>query len=110
MARILYIDDDDGLRRLVARALTRRGHTVDVADGGAAGVAMAAGGGYDIAAVDHYMPGMDGLETLASLRALPDAPSVVYVTGSEEGRIAIAHAGVLDRDDFDHHIQELLRS
>lgn len=104
MARILYIDDDAGLRRLVARALTRRGHVVDVADGGAAGVAMAEAGAetgagpYDIAAVDHYMPGMDGLETLAKLRALPAAPSVVYVTGSEEGRIAIAalRAGAAD--------------
>ena len=98
MARILYIDDDEGLRRLVARALTRRGHTVDVADGGAAGVAMAQAQGYDIAAVDHYMPGMDGLETLAALRALPEAPSVVYVTGSEEGRVAIAalRAGAAD--------------
>ena len=98
MARILYIDDDAGLRRLVARALVRRGHEVEVAEGGADGVAMAQASRYDIAAVDHYMPGMDGLETLAKLRALPDAPSVVYVTGSEEGRIAIAalRAGAAD--------------
>ena len=98
MARILYIDDDAGLRRLVARALGRRGHAVATAEGGAEGVAMAAAEQYDIVAVDHYMPGMDGLETLGRLRALPAAPSVVYVTGSEEGRIAIAalRAGAAD--------------
>ena len=90
MARILYIDDDAGLRRLAARALKRRGHEVATADGGTEGVAMAQAAQYDIAAVDHYMPGMDGLETLERLRALPEPPSVVYVTGSEEGRIAIA--------------------
>lgn len=98
MARILYIDDDAGLRRLVSRALERRGHVVATAEGGDAGVAIASAERFDIVAVDHYMPGMDGLETLARLRALPDPPSIVYVTGSEEGRIAIAalRAGAAD--------------
>lgn len=36
------------------------------------------------------MPGQDGLATLEALRALPDCPPVVYVTGSEESRIAVA--------------------
>lgn len=36
------------------------------------------------------MPGMDGLATLEKLRALPDCPPIVYVTGSEESRIAVA--------------------
>lgn len=96
--RVLYIDDDDGLRRLVERALKRRGFDVVPASGGAEGIARAAAERFDLVAVDHYMPGMDGLETLAGLRALPDAPPVVYVTGSEEGRIAIAalKAGAAD--------------
>ncbi|RZM27859.1 MAG: response regulator, partial [Sphingomonas sp.] len=53
---------------------------------------------FDLIAVDHYMPGMDGLETLEALRRLPDPPPVVYVTGSEEGRIAVAalKAGAAD--------------
>jgi len=44
------------------------------------------------------MPGMDGLETLAAITALPDPPPVVYVTGSDEGRIAVAalKAGAAD--------------
>ena len=98
MARILYIDDDAGLRRLAARALERRGHAVTAAEDGAAGIALAEAEHFDIAAVDHYMPGLDGLETLARLRALADPPSIVYVTGSEEGRIAIAalRAGAAD--------------
>jgi FixJ family two-component response regulator len=36
------------------------------------------------------MPGRDGLSTLEGLRALPDCPPMVYVTGSEESRIAVA--------------------
>ncbi|MET4898064.1 histidine kinase dimerization/phosphoacceptor domain -containing protein [Sphingomonadaceae bacterium jetA1] len=97
-ARILYIDDDDALRRLVTRALSRHGYAVTGAASGAAGVDLAAGGGFDLVAVDHYMPGMDGLETLSAILALPEPPPVVYVTGSDEGRIAVAalKAGAAD--------------
>ncbi|QDZ08870.1 response regulator [Sphingomonas panacisoli] len=98
LRRLLYIDDDPGLRRLATRALTRRGFDVVCAESGAEGVAMAAVEHYDLIAVDHYMPGMDGLETLAKLRATAGCPPIVYVTGSEEGRVAIAalKAGAAD--------------
>ena len=97
-ARVLYIDDDDGLRRLASRALARRGYAVSAADGGEAGLALAAAEPFDLIAVDHYMPGMDGLATLTALRARGDGTPVVYVTGSDEGRIAIAalKAGAAD--------------
>ena len=88
--RILYIDDDEGIRRLVSRALTRKGYEVSLAATGAEGVAMVTAGAFDLCAVDHYMPGMDGLGTLEALRALPACPPIVYVTGSEESRIAVA--------------------
>ena len=87
--RILYIDDDPGLRRLVEKLLGRRGHTIVAAESGAEGLAQAKAGGFDLIAVDHYMPGMDGLETLEALRALPEIPPIVYVTGSDETRIAV---------------------
>ena len=95
---VLYIDDDAGIRRLAARALARRGYRITLAENGAEGVAKAAAERFDLIAVDHYMPGMDGLETLEALRLLPDPPPVVYVTGSEEGRIAVAalKAGAAD--------------
>ncbi len=96
--RILFIDDDAGLRRLATRALERRGYHVTTADGGEAGIALAGEGQFDLIAVDHYMPGMDGIETLERLRKIAGSPPVVYVTGSEEGRIAVAalKAGAAD--------------
>ncbi len=96
--RVLYIDDDAGIRRLAARALARRGYQVTLADGGAEGLALATAEPFDLVAVDQYMPGMDGLETLARLAALPSPPPVVYFTGSGEGRIAVAalKAGAAD--------------
>ncbi len=71
---------------------------VETALSGAEGVEKAKAAAYDLIAVDHFMPGQDGLATLAELRALPDAPPIVYVTGSEESRIAVAalKAGAVD--------------
>jgi two-component sensor histidine kinase len=44
------------------------------------------------------MPGQDGLATLEALRQLTDCPPVIYVTGSEESRVAVAamKAGAAD--------------
>ena len=106
--RVLLIDDDEGLCRLATRALGRRGFGVTTASSGEAGIELASGSQFDVVAVDHYMPGLDGLATLERLRKLPDAPPVVYVTGSDEGRIAVAalKAGAADyvvktvSDDF----------
>ncbi|URD59784.1 response regulator [Sphingomonas sp. KRR8] len=96
--RILYIDDDPGLCRLVQKSLERQGYRVATANTGDEGLALAAAGGFDVIAVDHYMPGQDGLETLTALRKLRDCPPVVYVTGSEESRVAVAalKAGAAD--------------
>ncbi|MBW8745620.1 MAG: response regulator [Sphingomonas sp.] len=96
--RILYIDDDEGLRRLVSRALRRRGFQIDCASDGKEGVALAEQARYDLIAVDHYMPGQDGLATLQQLHQLPDPSPVIYVTGSEESRVAVAalKAGAID--------------
>ncbi len=90
LPHILYIDDDAGIRRLVSRALARKGFTVSTAASGQQGVEMSRAQAFDLVAVDHYMPGQDGLTTLAALREMPDCPPVVYVTGSEESRIAVA--------------------
>jgi len=96
--RVLYIDDDAALRRLAQRSLERRGYRVELAASGAEGVRLAADGGFDLVAVDHFMPELDGLGTLEGLRALPSPPPVVYVTGAEESRIAVAalKAGAVD--------------
>jgi len=95
---VLYIDDDAGICRLATRALARRGYDVTCAEHGEQGLEFASTTAFEVVAVDHYMPGIDGLETLERLRLLPDPPPAVYVTGSDEGRIAIAalKAGAAD--------------
>jgi DNA-binding response OmpR family regulator len=88
--RVLYIDDDEGLCRLVTRALSRKGFDVVSAGSGQEGVALVMREPFDLVAVDHYMPGRDGLATLAELTAILNCPPVVYVTGSDEGKLAVA--------------------
>ena len=104
-ARILYIDDDPGLCRLVQKDLERQGYVVEIAADGASGVARIAQGGIDVVALDHYMPNQDGLETLACIRNLAEPPPVIYVTAMQEGRVAVAalKAGAADYVAKDVH-------
>jgi two-component sensor histidine kinase len=88
--RILYVDDDAGLRRLVQRALERRGFAVETADGADTALARLNTETFDLIAVDHHMPGKDGLTLLGEIAALPAAPPVVFVTGTDDTRVAIA--------------------
>jgi two-component sensor histidine kinase/CheY-like chemotaxis protein len=98
MPTLLYIDDDEALSRLVERGLTRLGFKVVHAASGTAGLERLAQGGIDVIALDQYMPGLDGLETLERILAIPDAPPVVFVTASQDSNIAVTalKAGAAD--------------
>jgi two-component sensor histidine kinase len=95
---VLYVDDDEGLRRLVRKALERRGYSVTVAATGEEGLVLAKTQAFDVIALDHYMPGLGGFETLLELHRRPDPPPIVYVTGSDESRVAVSalKAGAAD--------------
>lgn len=111
---LLYIDDDPGLARLVEKDLSRHGYEVDWAADGDAGLAKLASNHYDICALDHYMPGREGLDVLPEIVALPDHPPVVYVTGAQDGRIAVSalRTGAVDYviKDVSADFTALLRS
>lgn len=97
--RLLYIDDDRGLSRLVEKELGRHGYAVTCALDGDAGLDLLRSDAvFDVCALDHYMPGREGLDVLPDILALTDPPPVVYVTGAQEGRIAVAalRAGAAD--------------
>jgi two-component sensor histidine kinase len=95
---LLYIDDDEALARLVDRGLTRLGLKVVHAASGQAGLDRLTQGGIDVVALDQYMPGLDGIETLEQILKIPDAPPVVFVTASQDSAIAVTalKAGAAD--------------
>src|SRR5712664_446835 len=95
---LLYIDDDEALARLVDRRLTRQGFKVVHAASGDHGLDRLQQGGIDVIALDQYMPGLDGLETLERILAVPNAPPVVFVTASQDSSIAVTalKAGAAD--------------
>ena len=95
---LLFIDDDEALARLVDRGLTRAGFKVVHAASGSDGLDRLTQGGIDVIALDQYMAGLDGLETLERILAIPDAPPVVFVTASQDSSIAVTalKAGAAD--------------
>jgi two-component sensor histidine kinase len=98
MPTLLYIDDDEALARLVDRGLTRLGFNVVHAASGKIGLERLQQGDIDVVALDQYMPGLDGLETLERILAIPGAPPVVFVTASQDSSIAVTalKAGAAD--------------
>ena len=112
--RLLYIDDDRGLSRLVQKELGRHGYEVTCAPDADAGYEALQAGQFDVCALDHYMPGREGLDVLPDILALPAPPPVVYVTGAQDGRIAVAalRAGAADYviKDVSEDFTALLRS
>jgi two-component sensor histidine kinase/CheY-like chemotaxis protein len=95
---LLYIDDDETLARLVDRGLTRLGFKVVRAASGTDGLERLRQGGIDVIALDQYMPGLDGLETLERILAVSNAPPVVFVTASQDSSMAVTalKAGAAD--------------
>lgn len=88
--RVLLIEDDGGLRRLVSRDLERAGYEATTVATCAEGLTLLTSGQYDVIALDHFLAGETGLDLLPALKSLPDAPPVIYVTGTDDGRVAIA--------------------
>lgn len=114
LIRLLFIDDDPGLSRLVQKELGRHGYEVTLAPDGDAGLDLLDQTDFDIVALDHYMPGREGLDVLPDVLDRPAPPPVVYVTGAQEGRIAVAalRAGAADYviKDLSEDFTALLRS
>ena len=81
MATILIVDDDAALREGLAETLADLGHRAEEAPDGAAALRHLGGGGAaDAVLLDLRMPGMDGLEVLRRVRALPHPPPVAVLT------------------------------
>ena len=97
---VLVIDDDEELRILTRRALTKAGHRVLEARGGEEGLAMIAEQPPDLILLDLFMPPPDGFEVLGILRACEATQSIPVIVltahGDEESARRSFEGGATD--------------
>ena len=92
---ILLVEDDRAVAAIAARTLRRAGYPVQVVHGGADAIQLVrAGERFELVITDVIMPGMDGGETAAALRAL--GPSLRFLFVSGYTRDTMLERGVAD--------------
>src|SRR4029077_14531631 len=93
------VDDESGVRASLSGILTDEGYAVETAESGEACLTTLESRRFDPILVDGWLPGIDGLETLAKIReADPDVP-VVLISG--HGNIETAVKAVrMGGEDF----------
>jgi two-component system, cell cycle response regulator CpdR len=86
MAKILITEDEESLRRFVARALRLDGHETFEAGDGAEGLERLDEGSYDLLLSDIRMPVMDGIELAHQAAARFPQMKILLMTGYAEQR------------------------
>jgi two-component system cell cycle sensor histidine kinase/response regulator CckA len=81
--RILVVDDEAPVRRVIERALKRRGYSVVGAPSGVSAMNILRGSQsrFDVVITDVMMPGMDGAELARWIRSEQPGASVLFVSG-----------------------------
>lgn len=83
MPRVLVIEDDVSLQRVLTRVLERAGHTVQVAGDGLAGVRAFREAPPDLVLTDLQMPGANGIEVILMLQAAAPRLPLIAMSGGE---------------------------
>lgn len=81
MKRILIVDDDLQLARLIKRELEARGFDVDIAENGIRALGFLSQMKYSVIILDLWMPELSGVELLEHLKIMQKKPVVIVVTG-----------------------------
>src|SRR5881394_4107261 len=82
--RVLVIDDDRKLCRLIRDFLQPMGYEVSAAHSGTDGVERALGEAWDAVLLDVMLPGLDGFEALKQIRRASDVPVLMLTARREE--------------------------
>jgi CheY-like chemotaxis protein len=82
---VLVVEDNLIARKVVTHVLTRSGYRVECAETGLEAIEAAGRAAYDLVLMDLQMPGIDGLEATAAIRALPGyaaTPVIAFTANS----------------------------
>ena len=81
--KILIIEDDEKLARMIELELAHEGYEVEKQADGVSGLKSAEDGGHDLILLDIMLPGMSGVEVLRRLRKTKETP-VILLTARDE--------------------------
>lgn len=99
MAKLLLVEDDEGLAKMIAEWLLHEHHTVEVVHDGREGMSRLLVSDYDVAIVDWELPGMTGVEIVKSYRQQRGKAAVIMLTG--KGKIDEKETGFeVGADDY----------
>jgi DNA-binding NtrC family response regulator len=98
MTKVLVMDDEANLRKVLATMLRRSGYEVTVASDGEAGLAEFQKSGADIVVTDLVMPKLGGMEVLRSVNAInPDVPVIIITAhGTVDSAVEAIKLGAFD--------------
>jgi two-component system, OmpR family, KDP operon response regulator KdpE len=107
--RILVVDDDPQIRRVMRVTLTGQSYEVDDAKDGEAALEKLRGGRFDLVLLDMNMPGMGGLETCRLIRGQSDIGIIMLtVRDTETDKVDALDAGADDYVTKPYNPPELL--
>lgn len=108
--RVLVVEDEVKIARVIGTALRREGYAVDVIHDGDEGFAMADTEPYDVAILDRMLPGLSGTDIIAKLRSNGHQMPILLLTalGTTEDKTAGLDSGADDYLVKPFAIDELL--
>ncbi|NIK77547.1 two-component system response regulator ResD [Paenibacillus castaneae] len=83
-SRILVVDDEERIRRLLKMYLEKEGYTIDEAEDGETALRLASSTDYALILLDVMLPGIDGIEVCSRLRQVKATPVIMLTAKGEE--------------------------
>jgi DNA-binding NtrC family response regulator len=87
--KILVVDDEEPLRRLLRKELGRKGFVVEAAPDGQSALALLKEAPFDVILLDIVMPGIDGISLMKRMKTDPSSPVIIVLTGKATVETAV---------------------
>lgn len=87
--KILVVDDEEPLRRLLKKELSRKGFFVETATDGESALSLLKEATFDVILLDIVMPGLDGISLMKKMKTDPSSPVIIVLTGKATVETAV---------------------